>query len=81
MCGQLHAPVALLPGREPSVPIGYEAGLTPEPVWKLWRKEKFLVPTENLTPTVRLVARWYTDWAIQAHQFIMYLCKNLNNRS
>jgi hypothetical protein len=32
MSGQFHAPAALPPGKEPSVPIGYEAGWAPEPV-------------------------------------------------
>jgi hypothetical protein len=31
--GQLHAPSALLPGKEPLVSIGQEAGWAPEPVW------------------------------------------------
>jgi len=31
--GQLHAPAALPPGKEPLVPIGYEAGWAPEPFW------------------------------------------------
>jgi hypothetical protein len=33
--GQIHAPAALPPppGKEPPVPIGYEVGWTPEPVW------------------------------------------------
>jgi len=48
--GQLHAPAALPPGKEPSVPIGYEAGWTPEPFWTRWWKEKFPVPTETRTP-------------------------------
>jgi len=33
--GQLHAPSALLPGKEPLVPIGYEAEWDPEPYIKL----------------------------------------------
>jgi len=31
--GQLHAPTALPPGKEPLVPIGCETGWAPEPVW------------------------------------------------
>jgi hypothetical protein len=38
--GQLHAPAALLPMNQLSVPIGYEAEWAPEPVWTLWRREK-----------------------------------------
>jgi hypothetical protein len=33
--GQLHA-LTTLP---PPVPIGYEAGWAPEPVWMTWRRE------------------------------------------
>jgi hypothetical protein len=33
--GQLHAPAALPPGREPQLPNGYEAGWAPEPDWTL----------------------------------------------
>jgi hypothetical protein len=36
--GQLHVPAVLPPGKEPPVPIGYEAGWAPEPVWTMWRK-------------------------------------------
>jgi hypothetical protein len=39
--GQLHAPTALPPGRDP-VPIVQEAGWAPEPVW---------TGAENLAPT------------------------------
>jgi hypothetical protein len=39
---QLHATAALLQGKEPLVAIGWEAGLTPEPIWLLWRREKSL---------------------------------------
>jgi hypothetical protein len=35
--GQLHVLAALSPGRTP-VQIEQEAGLFPEPVWRLWRK-------------------------------------------
>jgi len=31
--GQLHAPAALPPGKEPSSPIEWEVGWTSEPVW------------------------------------------------
>jgi hypothetical protein len=64
--GQLHAPAALFPGEQPPVPIVYEAGKAQEPVWRLWRREKFLVPAGNQTLAVQLVVRCYTDWAIPA---------------
>jgi hypothetical protein len=37
--GQLHAPAALSPGKEPPVPIGLEAGWAPDPGWTTWRSE------------------------------------------
>jgi hypothetical protein len=49
--GKHHDPAAL-----PAVPIGWEAGWDPEPVWTLWRKEKSLPPAGNQTPAVQLVA-------------------------
>jgi hypothetical protein len=36
--GQFHAPVASPPGKEPPVPIGYEAGWAPKPAWTTWRR-------------------------------------------
>jgi hypothetical protein len=48
--GQLHAPAALLP-----VPIGQEAGCSPEPVWTLWTTEN-PCPTGNRIPDVQPVA-------------------------
>jgi hypothetical protein len=38
------------PKNEPSVPIEYVAVWTPEPVWTLWRREKFLAFAGNRTP-------------------------------
>jgi hypothetical protein len=56
---QLHAPAALLPGKKPLVPIGWDARWAPEPVW-----------TQCLagirTPIVQPVVSRYTDWAILA---------------
>jgi hypothetical protein len=40
--GQLHAPAALPPGKEPPVSIEYEDGWASEPVWTLRRKYKSL---------------------------------------
>jgi hypothetical protein len=34
-----HAPAALVPGKEPPVPIGKQTGWTPEAVWT-WGEEK-----------------------------------------
>jgi hypothetical protein len=41
---QLHAPAALLPGKEHPVPIGPEAGWAPDPVSTRWRRE---MPSEH----------------------------------
>jgi hypothetical protein len=46
---QIHDPAALPPGKEPLVPIGYEAGWAREPFWTRWWREKFPAPTGNLT--------------------------------
>jgi hypothetical protein len=64
--GQLHAPAALPPGKEPPVPIGQEVRWTPEPVWTTWRK--FLtLPGLKLRPLGRPArSHCYTDYAIQA---------------
>jgi hypothetical protein len=42
--GQFRALASLSPGKEPQVPIGYEAGWAPELVWKLWSTERALDP-------------------------------------
>jgi hypothetical protein len=39
--GQLHAPAALLPGKEPLVSIRQEAGWALEAVLTRWWREKF----------------------------------------
>jgi hypothetical protein len=57
--GQLHAPAALPPAKEPRVPIGEEAGWAPEPVWVWWKIVKFPAPAGNRTldrPVRSLVA-------------------------
>jgi len=41
-------------GKETTVPFGYEAGCTPEPVWRWWQREKkILAPTGSRTPDVQ----------------------------
>jgi hypothetical protein len=52
--GQLHASASLPPRKETLVPIGYEAGWVPEPVWTRWWREVFLAPTGTRTPDVLL---------------------------
>jgi hypothetical protein len=39
---QLPAPAALHAGKEHPAIIGFDAWLTPEPVWTLWRRKKNL---------------------------------------
>jgi hypothetical protein len=50
-------------GKEIPVPIGYEAGWAPEPVWTLWRREQSC-NVGNRTRVVQLLARRYTEAAI-----------------
>jgi hypothetical protein len=54
--GQLHAPAALPQGKIPPVPIGYEAGWTPDPIWTRLRREKFPALAGNRTAIVQPVA-------------------------
>jgi hypothetical protein len=68
MSGQLHAPVALPPEKEPPVPIGLGAGWTLEPVWTMWRRE-ISIPyrdTDFDPSVVQPVASHYTSPAIFA---------------
>jgi len=50
--GQFHAPGRLNLGEEPPVPIRWEVGLTPEPVWKRWRRENTF-PVGNRIPVIK----------------------------
>jgi hypothetical protein len=45
--GQLHTPVALLPGKKPPVPFEKNVGWIPEPVWKFWRREDLFPLSET----------------------------------
>jgi hypothetical protein len=47
--GQLYNPAALHTGKEPLVPIGWEAGWDPESFWTRWWREKFPAPAGNRT--------------------------------
>jgi hypothetical protein len=48
--GQLYTPAALPPAKEPLVPIGYEAGWDPEPVWTRLLRENLQTLAEIRTP-------------------------------
>jgi hypothetical protein len=52
--GVLHVPSALTPAKKLPMPIGQEAGWTPEPVWTLWSREVFS-SAGNWTSAVQLV--------------------------
>jgi hypothetical protein len=47
--GQLHDPAALTLGKEPPVPVGYEAAWAAEQFWTRWLREKFPAPADNRT--------------------------------
>jgi len=55
--GQLHAPTALLPGKVLLLPIGWEAGWAPDPVWAQQRADKIPAPTGKRTPFVQPVSQ------------------------
>jgi len=50
--GQLHTAATLPPGKEPPVPIGYEAGWAPELIWTRWRRERCWAKPRKLDNTV-----------------------------
>jgi hypothetical protein len=52
---------ALLPGKEPPVPIVQEAGWAPEPVWTQRLEEKSSSYVGDQTPAVQSVVRHCTD--------------------
>jgi hypothetical protein len=64
--GQLHVPAALLSGKHPPVPVGYEVGCTPELAWTTWRRENSCPYRDsNSDPSVvQPVASRYTEYAI-----------------
>jgi hypothetical protein len=62
---------ALPPGKEPLVPIVYEAVWAPEPVWMQKLEEKSSAPVGDWTPAVQSIVRHYTDRATLAPQLTM----------
>jgi len=56
MSGQLHDTAALLPGKQPLVPTGWEAAWAPEVVWSQWREKKkylYTAPAGNWTLVIQ----------------------------
>jgi hypothetical protein len=51
---KFHVLATLCPGKEPPVPIGLEAGWTPEPVWTMWRREKSVPYCFNIHYEIKL---------------------------
>jgi hypothetical protein len=73
--GQLHAPAALTPGKEPPVPIEQEVRWTSEPVWTIWRSENSWSHRDSNSDSsvVQPVVSRYTDYVIPAPRKIYYL--------
>jgi hypothetical protein len=72
--GQLHVPAALPPGKEPLIPIGYEAGWVPEPFWTRWwwKKSQPLPGYEPpiIQPVVQRCTTIAVSEVIHAHEKI-----------
>jgi hypothetical protein len=69
--GQFHDPAALPQGKEPPIPVGYEAGWAPEPVWTLWNTEKSC-PYPGIEPRLAYNTNKYrnkTRIAVSWHRF------------
>jgi hypothetical protein len=43
----LYSSTVKSPGKECSIPLHYESGLAPEPLWILWRRDKLLASEGN----------------------------------
>jgi hypothetical protein len=79
MGGQLHNPATLAPGKEPQVPLGYEAECTPDAVQTLQRREKSLAPAGNWTPVVQPTACHDTIWDILVPIWSSNFTNTVNN--
>jgi len=62
--GQLHAPAALPPGEEASVPTQQEAGWSPEPVWTQWRTGKFSFPATKAAKIWRKSGQFLDQYSV-----------------
>jgi hypothetical protein len=69
MSSQLHASAALPSRKELPVPIGYEAGWTPEPVWTTWKTSWPYRDSNSEHSVVQPVVSRYTDFAIRWHAY------------
>jgi hypothetical protein len=56
-------------GKETTVPISWEVGWSPEPVWTIWRSYNSLPYRDSNSDlsVVHPVASRYTDYATKAH--------------
>jgi hypothetical protein len=61
--GRLHNPTVLPAGKEPPYPLDRKLQM-PQSRSGSYAEEKNLTPTENWTPAVQPVARYFTNWAI-----------------
>jgi hypothetical protein len=62
---QLHSPTALSPEKESPIPIRWDAGWAPDPVWTLWKREKCIALAGNGTPAAQSLACRYTGSLIR----------------
>jgi hypothetical protein len=69
---QLHSQAALPPGKGLPVPIGQEAGWTPELVWILWSREKSRALRES-NSGIQLITHRYTAWDISTPKETYYI--------
>jgi hypothetical protein len=73
--GQLHAPAALPPGKEPPVPIGYEVGWTSAGLDDLEKRKlqvdvdvfkNFRVPASDAVKYDRNVATFRSEYSVES---------------
>jgi hypothetical protein len=72
--GQLYAPAALPPGKEPLVPTAQEAGVGPRAVLDVLVKRKIPSPRRESNPRnpiAQPVAQRYTDYHGSSYVFML----------